>query len=392
MVDKRVILIVLDSVGIGELPDAELYNDKGSNTLKNLSIAVDGLVLPVLKTLGLGNIEDGIIGVPAVTYPSACFGKMQEASKGKDTIIGHWEIAGIISKEPFPVYPEGFPAEIIDKFTAAIGRDILWNKPASGTYIIQKLGEEHIKTGYPIVYTSADSVFQIAAHEDVISLSELYNMCKIARQILTGKHNVARVIARPFIGSKGNFKRTHNRKDFSIAPPVPTILDYIQSAGYQTIGIGKIWDIFAGKGITQSFITEDNIHGINQTIECINQEFDGIIFTNLIDFDTRWGHRNDIWGYKSALEEFDNMLPEIIDTMQDTDILFITADHGCDPTTPSTDHSREYVPLLVYGKNIRHGINLGIRDTFADIAQTIADIFDIEEGISSGNSFWEVIR
>ncbi len=390
---NRILIIVLDSVGIEELPDAADYGDKGSNTLQNIATAVGGLNLPVLQGLGLGNIVSlsGVSGA-SCDHVQGCFGKMAEASMGKDTTIGHWEIAGIISQKPFPVYPQGFPEEVIEAFTVSIGRKILGNKPASGTQIIQELGEEHVRTGYPIVYTSADSVFQIAAHEEIIPLDELYDICRIARKILVGQHQVARVIARPFIGQKGqigqknNFQRTVNRRDFSVLPPEETVLNFVCKAGYETIGIGKISDIFGGSGLTRSILTHGNADGIAKTIECLKQYFEGVVFTNLIDFDMLYGHRNDVEGYKRALEEFDQALPEIIKAMRETDLLILTADHGCDPTTLSTDHSREFVPLLVYGAAIRRGVNLGIRQTFADVGQTIADIFGVK-GLKNGESF-----
>lgn len=386
---SRVIVIILDSVGIGELPDAADYGDMGSNTLQNIAMAVGGLNLPALGGLGLGNIIhiSGISPIPS----KGCFGKMKETSIGKDTTIGHWEIAGIISQKPFPVYPQGFPQDVIKAFTMAIGREILGNKPASGTQIIQELGEEHIRTGLPIIYTSADSVFQIAAHEEIIPLAELYHICEIARELLVGQHQVARVIARPFIGQPNNFKRTASRRDYSIPPPEKTILNLLCEAGYLVIGIGKIGDIFVSSGLTKSISTHGNAEGIKQTIECLKEDFEGMVFVNLIDFDMLFGHRNDIEGYKKALEEFDQALPEIIHAMRETDLLIITADHGCDPTTPSTDHSREFVPLLVYGPAIRSGINLGIRQTFADVGQTIVDIFEIK-GLKNGESFWKSIR
>ncbi|MFH1962103.1 MAG: phosphopentomutase, partial [bacterium] len=404
---SRVVIIVLDSVGIGELPDAADYGDIGSNTLQNLAMAVGGLNLPALQGLGLGNIvslsgqkensgldiRNSQFAIRDSRFIKGCFGKMQEASTGKDTTIGHWEIAGIISQKPFPVYPQGFPRGVIKAFTAAIGQEILGNRPASGTQIIQELGEEHIRTKCPIVYTSADSVFQIAAHEEIIPLLELYHICEIARGLLVGQHKIARVIARPFVGQPNNFKRTAGRRDYSVVPPEKTILNLLCEAGYETIGIGKIGDIFGGStsntcsGLTKSILTHGNADGTDKTIECLKQDFEGMVFVNLIDFDMLYGHRNDIEGYKRALEEFDQALPEIIRAMRETDLLIITADHGCDPTTPSTDHSREYVPLLVYGAAIRQGVNLGIRQTFADVGKTIAEIFEVK-GLKNGESFW----
>lgn len=369
---KRVIIIVLDSAGIGELPDAAEYGDEGSNTLGNIAAAVPGFSLPNLEKLGLGNI-DGIVGFKAAEEPLGCFGKMAERSVGKDTTTGHWELAGITLRKPFPVYPEGFPGDLVERFEKAIGTKTLGNYPASGTVIIKELGQQHVKTGYPIIYTSADSVFQIAAHEDVIPVQRLYEICRTAREILTGEHAVGRVIARPFTGSDGNYTRTANRRDFSLEPPEKTLLDHVKEAGLEVKAVGKIDDIFAGRGITQSIHVKDNMEGVDKTIGFIKERFSGLIFANLVDFDMYYGHRNDPEGYARALEEFDGRVPEIIDTMARQDILFITADHGCDPTTVSTDHSREYVPLLIYGKEIRMGINLGTRKTFSDLAQTTAE-------------------
>lgn len=369
---KRVIIIVLDSAGIGELPDAAEYGDEGSNTLGNIAAAVPGFSLPNLEKLGLGNI-DGIVGFKAAEEPLGCFGKMAERSVGKDTTTGHWELAGITLRKPFPVYPEGFPGDMVERFEKAIGTKTLGNYPASGTVIIKELGQQHVKTGYPIIYTSADSVFQIAAHEDVIPVQRLYEICRTAREILTGEHAVGRVIARPFTGSDGNYTRTANRRDFSLEPPEKTLLDHVKEAGLEVKAVGKIDDIFAGRGITQSIHVKDNMEGVDKTIGFIKERFSGLIFANLVDFDMYYGHRNDPDGYARALEEFDGRVPEIIDAMARQDILFITADHGCDPTTVSTDHSREYVPLLVYGKEIRMGINLGTRKTFSDLAQTTAE-------------------
>jgi phosphopentomutase len=358
---KRAIIIVLDGVGIGELPDAAEYGDEGSNTLGNIAKNIDNFRLPNLEKLGLGNI-DNIIGFLKNPLPEGCFGKMAEKSPGKDTTTGHWEIAGIVMDRPFPVYPAGFPDFLIEEFEIAIKRKTLGNIPASGTEIIKRLGKEHLNTGYPIVYTSGDSVFQIAAHEDIIPVEELYNICKVARKMLKGEHAVGRVIARPFIGSEGNFTRTVRRRDFSLKPPKKTLLDYIVEKGYKVKTVGKIDDIFTNQGVTESIHTQGNVDGINKTINFINEEFPGLIFTNLIDYDMLYGHRNDINGFAQALIEFDERLPKILNNLKDSDILFITADHGCDPTTLSTDHSREYVPLLVYGKKIATG---GITSDFA---------------------------
>jgi len=375
---RRFVIIVLDSVGIGEMPDAHLFGDEGSDTLGNLSRAFpEGLNLPNMAKLGLGNIAD-LRGVHPDPQAIGAWGKCAEKSMAKDTTLGHWEIAGVISEQPFPTYPNGFPPEIIEEFQRRIGREILGNIPASGTEIIQKLGDEHVRTGKPIVYTSADSVFQIAAHEEVIPLEELYRMCQIAREILDGPHRVGRVIARPFIGTSGNYTRTRNRKDFSVPPPKPTILDRALEAGYATIGIGKIGDIFAHRGLTKEVHTGPNEKGILATILELHEAPDGIVFTNLVDTDMIYGHRNDTVGYKKCLEEFDSYLPRILEVLGPDDLLVITADHGCDPTTPSTDHSREYVPLLVYSKAMKGGVNLGLRETFADTAATAAEFFSIK--------------
>ncbi|MEW5766501.1 MAG: phosphopentomutase [bacterium] len=386
---NRVILIVLDSVGVGELPDAGLYGDEGSNTLVNLAKAVGGLSLPNLTRLGLGDIAP-IKGVEPVLEPEAAWGKMAERSVGKDTTTGHWEIAGLIRKEPFPLYPEGFPEEVIKPFSQAIGRGILGNKPASGTEIIKELGPEHLKTGLPIIYTSADSVFQIAAHVNLIPIGQLYEFCEIARQILVGRHGVGRVIARPFEGQAEEFRRINGlRKDYSLRPPHPTILNTLSENGLAVIGIGKISDIFAGSGISRSFHTNNNQEGIDKIIEVVKKfRPRGLIFTNLIDFDMVYGHRNDPDGYARALEEFDRHLTEIIEALAEDDVLILTADHGCDPTTESTDHSREYVPLLVYGKRVKRGYKLGTRKSLADIAATISNIFNLGF-VTEGKGFEE---
>jgi len=382
---ERAIIIVMDSVGVGEMPDAADYGDVGSDTLGNISRKVGGIKMPVLESMGLGNIHE-IVGVPPVESPTSMYGKMAEASKGKDTTTGHWEIAGLITTRPFPTYPNGFPEEVMKEFEEKIGTKTLGNYPASGTVIIQDLGREHIETGYPIVYTSADSVFQVAAHEDVIPVPRLYEICEIARKILVGEHNVSRIIARPFIGEPGNFTRTVRRHDFSVSPPEKTLLNYLQEAGYDVIGVGKIKDIFNGSGITESHKMDGNINGMEITRDLIKKDNRGLIFTNLVDFDMKYGHRNNPQGYANALEEMDAFMPQILDAMKPSDILFITADHGCDPTTSSTDHSREYVPILVYSESIKAGINMGIRKTFADVAKTIDDIFKLDK-IKAGESF-----
>ncbi|GAV25631.1 phosphopentomutase [Carboxydothermus islandicus] len=386
---KRVVLIVLDSAGIGELPDAYLYGDEGSNTLANTAKQVGGFELPNLEKLGLGKIHS-ILGLKGDIKALGAYGKMGEKSPGKDTTTGHWEICGLILEKPFPVYPNGFPEDLIRRFEEAIGRKTLGNKPASGTAIIEELGEEHMRTGYPIVYTSADSVFQIAAHEEVIPLDELYKMCKIARGLLTGEHAVGRVIARPFTGTPGNFKRTANRHDYSLEPVGKTVLDKLVEQGYEVLGVGKIYDIFAGRGLTWHESTKNNEDGILKTVELLSKEFTGLLFTNLVDFDMIYGHRNNAEGYYEALKQFDSYLPKIMEKLREDDLLIITADHGCDPTTPSTDHSREYVPLLVYGRGVKEDVNLGIRETFADVAATLEEIFGLEPGV--GQSFWGEIR
>lgn len=369
MMGKRVVLVVLDSVGIGEMPDADQYGDAGSHTLGNMAHALKGLKLPHLAQLGLGNIE-AIEGVPKVSKPTGAFGKMAEAAPGKDTTTGHWELAGLILDKPFPTYPQGFPPDVIASFEQAIGSKTLGNVAASGTEIIERLGEEHIRTGYPIVYTSADSVFQIAAHEEVIALEELYRYCTLAREILQGEHGVGRVIARPFIGKPGSFTRTSNRHDYSLLPPGRLIFDVIKEAGMEVAAVGKIRDIYAGKGITQHISSKSNMEGVDKTLEFLEKVDRGMIMTNLVDFDMLYGHRNNVEGYGKALEEFDGRLPEILSSLKPEDLLIITADHGCDPTTPSTDHSREYVPLLLYGEQVIPGTPVGVRKTFADVGET----------------------
>lgn len=388
---KRVIVLVMDSVGIGELPDAELYGDKGSNTLGNIrKYAKENLILPNLEKLGLGKIE-GVNGFNIPEQVTGCYGRMAEKSAGKDTTTGHWEIAGIIMDRPFPVYPDGFPPEIIEKFEKAINTKVLGNYAASGTEIIKTLGDEHVKTGYPIVYTSADSVFQIAAHEDVIPVERLYEMCRAARKILTGDHAVGRVIARPFNGSSGEYKRTERRHDFSLDPLGKTILDVLKENGLMVKAVGKIEDIFNQKGITHSVHTKGNMDGVDKTLQYMKEDFEGMIFTNLVDFDMVYGHRNNIDGYAEALKEFDLRIPEIISALKEDDLLIITADHGCDPYTESTDHSREYVPLLVYGSRFKSDANLGTRNSFSDIASTIAEYFGLKDNLN-GESFLGLIK
>lgn len=383
---KRVVLMVLDGVGIGETPDAVRYGDQGSNTLINLARVQRGLFLPRLGRLGLGNIAS-IQGVAPQAKPLGCYGKMLEKSLGKDTTTGHWELAGIVLETPFPVYPHGFPGEIVEAIEQRSGRRFLGNYAASGTKILEQLGEKHMKTGCPIIYTSADSVLQIAAHEAIVSLPELYQICEIARDVCHGQHAVGRIIARPFIGEPGDFQRTAGRKDYSIVPPAKTVLDSMAEKGLTVWGVGKIEDVFAHRGITCSNHTTDNRSSMKFTIDLLEKDFNGLIFTNLVDFDSKYGHRNDPAGFATALEEFDAMLPCLLDKMQASDMLIITADHGCDPTTESTDHSREYVPLLVYGSVLQQGVNLGVRDSFADVAATLAEIFRLPIA-SNGRSFW----
>lgn len=379
---KRAIVIILDSVGIGHAPDAAAFGDEGANTLCN-TVNATGLKLPQLSRLGLGNINQ-VDCLEGVDEPIASYGRMFEVSQGKDTTIGHWEIAGLKIDRPLPTYPDGFPPEVMDAFHAAIGQVSLVNKPYSGTEIIAEYGEEHIRTGHPIVYTSNDSVFQIAAHEDVIPVEQLYDMCRQARAILTGEHAVARVIARPFVGTPGNFTRTANRKDFSLSPFEDTILDQLKSAGYDVISVGKIEDIYNGQGITASHHIDSNLDGIKQTIELMKQPFEGLLFTNLVDFDAKYGHRRNPRGYADALLEFDQFVPEIIAAMEMDDLLIITADHGNDPTYHGTDHTREAVPVLVYGKQ-RSAKALGDITGFYAVAASLADYF-VVRGTGRGES------
>lgn len=372
---KRVFLIVLDSFGIGEMPDAIDFQDEGSNTIKAASTS-EFFSMPNMQKLGLFNI-DGVDCREGVEEPKATYARMTEVSKGKDTTIGHWEIAGIQSKRPLPTYPQGFPKEILDKFQEATGRGIICNKPYSGTDVIRDYGKQHVETGDLIVYTSADSVFQIAAHEAVVPIETLYEYCKIAREILVGEHGVGRVIARPFEGEYPDFKRTSRRHDFSILPPTDTMLNNLKDHNFDVIAVGKINDIFAGQGITEYVYTKNNEEGIERTLEYLDKDFEGLCFINLVDFDMLYGHRNDVDGYAKALTHFDNRLPAILDKLREEDILMITADHGCDPLTPSTDHSREYTPWIIYGKQVKENNNLGTRESFSDIAKTITDYFGI---------------
>jgi len=386
---QRVILIVLDSVGCGELPDAHLFGDVGSDTLGNTARAVGGLNLPHFQQLGLGNIHD-ILGVPPAEQPLAAYGRMAERSPAKDTTLGHWEIAGLITPTPFPTYPQGFPDALMAEFEQRIGRQTLGNYPASGTVIIEELGPEHLRSGRPIVYTSGDSVFQIAAHEGVVPVEQLYQMCRTAREMLQGEHNVGRVIARPFVGEPGAFQRTDRRRDFSAPPSGPTVLDRILEAGQRVWAVGKIEDIFAGQGISDAVHTHDNMDGVQQTLAVMHEAAPGLIFVNLVDFDMRFGHRNNPQGYAAALEAVDTRLPELMGALREDDALVFTADHGCDPTTASTDHSREYVPLLVYGAAIRSGVDLGTRGTFADLGATVAEWLSVEAP-PAGTSFAEAV-
>jgi phosphopentomutase len=383
VVFSRIIWIVLDSVGIGAMPDAADYGDVGSDTLGNLARA-RALALPNLCRLGLGNIRP-LQGLPPAAEPLGCYGRCATASPGKDTTTGHWEMAGIHLERPFPVYPHGFPREILDEFERRIGRRTLANITASGTEIIERLGEEHLRTGSPIVYTSADSVFQVAAHEQVIPLEEQYRICEIAREILRGPHEVGRVIARPFIGTPGHFVRTPNRKDFAVAPPAGMLLDRLSERGVEVVSVGKIHDIFLGRGIRRYVKTKSNAEGMSQTIGMLESLTTGLVFVNLVDFDMLYGHRNDVAGYGRALEEVDAWLPQLLDRLGGGDLLMLTADHGCDPTTPSTDHSREYVPLLVYGPRARRAGSLGTRAALSDMGRTVAENF--ETSITKGESF-----
>ena len=367
---NRVILIVLDSVGIGELPDAAMYNDTGSNTLGNIAKLHKGFSIPNLVAMGLGNIDPNN-EIPTTATPTASYGKANEQSAGKDTTTGHWEISGLILDKPFPTFPNGFPSEFMTEFEKRIGHQTIGNKTASGTTIINELGDEHVKTHQPIVYTSADSVFQIAMHEDVFPIAEQYRICEIAREMLCGAMEVGRVIARPFVGFGGKYSRTSRRKDFAILPP-DNILDAIKGQNKEVYAIGKIVDIFAGKGITDYVKTANNQEGIDQTIQAIKKNTDGLIFTNLVDFDMLFGHRRDIPGYANALMEFDARLPEITASLRPDDLLIITADHGNDPSAPGTDHTREYIPILNYTPSSSKGKNIGVRNSFADIAATIA--------------------
>jgi phosphopentomutase len=379
---NRVCLIVLDSVGIGEMPDAPEYGDSGADTLGH-ALGSREVLIPNLQRLGLANIRTLPVG--AVEKPSGVFGKAATASRGKDTTTGHWEMSGIVTVHPFPTYLKGFPPQIIEPFEKAIGRKVLGNKPASGTEIIKELGEEHVRTGRPIVYTSADSVFQIATHEEVVPLDRLYSWCRTAREMLTGENQVARVIARPFVGVPGDFRRTEARQDFAIDPPERTLLDRMKAEGLAVTAVGKIGSIFCHRGTTEELKAGNNNASVDQTLAALRTSPTGLIFSNLVDFDMLYGHRNDVEGYARSLEEFDARLPEIQNAMRDDDLMIISADHGCDPGDVSTDHTREYVPVLAWSRRMRGGINLGTRHSLADIGQTIAENFGIE--LQAGTSF-----
>ena len=373
---KRIFLIVLDSFGIGEEPDADLFGDVGSNTIASCSTS-QYFNMPNMSKMGLFNI-DGITVGEKVDEPSALIARMREKSMGKDTTIGHWEIAGMVSPKPMPTYPNGFPKEVIEEFEKRTGRKAIVNATYSGTKVINDYGDEHVKTGALIVYTSADSVFQIAAHEEIVPLEQLYEYCRIAREILQGEHGVGRVIARPFLGESGNYYRTPHRHDFSLIPPRDTMLNILKDAGKDVLSVGKIYDIFAGSGITDYVYTESNEDGINKTINWMDRDFNGLCFTNLVDFDMLYGHRRDIDGYAKALAYFDQRLPELLSKLKDDDCIMITADHGCDPAfLKTTDHTREYIPFVCYGKNVKAN-NLGTRETFADIGATVLDMLDVE--------------
>ena len=374
---ERITVIVIDGVGAGELPDAGKYGDIGSNTLSNTARVLGGLELPNMGEMGLGNITP-IKGVPPREVTRGAYGKCKEISKGKDSVTGHWELMGVEVKKPFPIYPNGFPKEVLNEFKKLTGLDVLGNKPASGTEIIKELGEEHVRTGKPIVYTSADSVFQIAAHEKVISIGELYRLCNISRKMLKDDHAVGRVIARPFIGdSAETFTRTKRRHDYPILAPTDTMMDILIKEGHKVYATGKIDDLFGNRGITKTHHSVFNMESIQATVDFMDEDFTGLLFANLVEFDMTFGHRNDVKGFGQKLEEFDAFIPTIRNKMKDTEIAMIVADHGVDPTTKSTDHSREYIPLLVFGEQVKNNVNLGIRQSFADVAATIGEAFSV---------------
>src|SRR5450759_176264 len=382
---KRAILVVLDGVGAGANPDAHDYGDDGASSLEHCAQAIGGLALPCLGSIGLGNITP-IMGTPPTDQARGSYGRMAEAAAGKDSTTGHWEMTGVVLQKPLPTYPHGFPPDIVAAFEQAIGRKVIGNKTASGTEIIKELGEEHVRTGFPILYTSADSVFQLAAHQEVIPLPELYHMCEIARHMLTGDHAVGRVIARPFIGTPGNFKRTEHRRDFSLQPPGTTLLDLLKDKGKDVIGLGKIEDLFAGRGLTQRDHTETNSDGMQATLSWLDRDFNGLLFVNLVEFDMLWGHRRDSEGYAQALRDIDAWFARVQQALKPADAIFFTADHGVDPTYRGTDHTREYVPLLAYGDYIRANVDLGTRSTFADLGQTLAQAFGVGQ-LATGTSF-----
>ena len=391
MMAKRVFLIVLDSCGCGEMPDSADFGDAGSNTLRACT-ASSRLDIPTLSKMGIFNIDSVDCGTP-VPAPTAAYGRMAEKSRGKDTTIGHWELAGLISPRPLPTFPDGFPADFIQAFEEKTGRKVLCNKPYSGTEVIRDYGREQKETGGLICYTSADSVFQIAANEADIPPEELYRICKIAREMLTGPElGVGRVIARPYTGEYPNYVRTSNRHDFSLLPPAPTLLDALKQAGLATIGVGKIYDIFAGQGITEMVRNKSNADGMEHTLHYAAQDFEGLCFVNLVDFDMLYGHRNDVDGYAAALTEFDGQLRKLLPMLKEDDLLFITADHGCDPSSPSTDHSREHVPLLAYGAKIKAAYNLGTRSTYADLAATVAEYFGVKANIAGTSFLREILQ
>ncbi|GAA4653907.1 phosphopentomutase [Anaerocolumna aminovalerica] len=387
---KRVFLIVLDSFGVGEMKDSAEYGDAGSNTLRAVA-SNKYFNTPNMAKLGLFHL-DGLDDMKKENNLLGSYARMAEASKGKDTTIGHWEIAGIISESPLPTFPDGFPQELLDELSKRTGRGILCNKPYSGTEVIKDFGEEHVKTGDLIVYTSADSVLQIAAHEAVVPIEELYRYCDIAREICQGPWGVGRIIARPFEGEAPNFKRTSRRHDYSLVPPKATMLDAIKESQKEVLAVGKIFDIFAGAGITDSVRTANNAEGIERTIDYMKKDFEGLCFTNLVDFDMVYGHRNDVEGYAKALTYFDEQMPRIVELLKEDDILILTADHGCDPSTESTDHSREHTPCLIYGNKIKEGVNLGTRDTFADIAATILEYLDVKGDVAGKSFLGDILR
>ena len=386
---RRAILVVLDGVGAGANPDAHAYGDDGASSLEHCALAIGGLALPNLGSIGLGNITP-ILGTPPTSDASGAYGRMAEKGAGKDSTTGHWEITGVVLQKPLPTYPHGFPADLVAAFEQAIGRKVIGNKPASGTEIIKELGEEHVRTGYPILYTSADSVFQVAAHQDVIPLAELYHICEIARGMLTGENAVGRVIARPFTGEPGAFRRTEHRRDFSLAPLGTTLLDLLKASGKEVIGIGKIEDLFAGRGLTQRDHTETNREGMAATLRWLERDFTGLLFVNLVEFDMLWGHRRDSQGYAQALREVDTWFGQVQQVMRPEDAIFFTADHGVDPTYRGSDHTREEVPLLAYGKPIRAGVDLGVRTSFADLGQTLAQTFGVGP-LAAGTSFADTV-